>query len=107
MANARKQFPEITYCKDAYQVAEGTEAILVLTEWKEFATVDLERVRDLIERPLIIDGRNSLDCQAVVDQGFEYVGIGGVSGKPKSAMLNVNVDEKGFAVIDENMPLSG
>ena len=75
---ARKELPEITYCDDPYAAVTGTDAVLVLTEWPEFREVDFARVAELMERALIIDGRNALCRESVVDHGFEYVGVGGV-----------------------------
>jgi len=76
MENARAELPEVRMCKDAYEVARGAEAILVLTEWQEFREIDLVRVKSLMVRPLILDGRNLFSRGAVVSQGFEYVDIG-------------------------------
>jgi UDPglucose 6-dehydrogenase len=73
---ARKELPEVTYCQDAYRAAEGADAVVLLTEWAEFQQLDWARVRAMMARPLIIDGRNALSCEAA--NGFEYVGIGGV-----------------------------
>ena len=57
---ARKELPEVTYCEDAYRAAAGADAVILLTEWAEFRQLDLARVARLMERPLIIDGRNAL-----------------------------------------------
>jgi UDPglucose 6-dehydrogenase len=76
MANARKQFPEVTYCKNVYEAAQSAAAILVLTEWDEFRRVEWHRVRAVVDRPLIIDGRNVFSREEVLSQGFEYSGVG-------------------------------
>ena len=74
--NAKRQLPEVTYCSDPYEAARRTEAVLLLTEWGEFSAVDWERLRPLMDRPLIIDGRNMLSREKVEACGFHYVDIG-------------------------------
>jgi len=76
MGKAKGELPEIQYCDDPYEAAKGTEAILALTEWKEFREVDLDRVRSLMVRPLIIDGRNMFSEERVISHGFDYVSVG-------------------------------
>ena len=85
MEKAAKEIPDVTYCHDAYGAAEGTDAVLLLTEWEEFRKVDWNRLATLVERPLIIDGRNTLSRQEVVANGFHYIGIGGISAAPQVA----------------------
>jgi UDPglucose 6-dehydrogenase len=80
--NTRKELPSITYCEDAYEAAAGADAVVLLTEWAEFRELDLSRVATMMERPLIIDGRNALPPDNVAAHGFEYVGIGGVRRSP-------------------------
>ena len=85
MEKAVKEIPNVTYCQDAYEAAKGTDAVLLLTEWEEFRKVDWSRLATLVERPLIIDGRNTLPPQDVVSNGFHYIGIGGTSATPQVA----------------------
>jgi len=80
---ARTVLPDITYCDDAYQAAEGTDAVLLLTEWEEFRKIEWSRLATLVERALIIDGRNAIPREEVVASGFHYIGIGGVSATPQ------------------------
>ncbi len=82
---AKTVLPDITYCTDAYQAAEGADAIVLLTEWEEFRGLNWARLATMVERPLIIDGRNTLSGQEVAANGFEYIGIGGVSAAPQVA----------------------
>ena len=82
---ARAVLPEVTYCADAYEAAEGADAVVLLTEWEEFRKIDWSRLATLVERPLIIDGRNALNRQEVASHGFHYIGIGGVSAAPQVA----------------------
>jgi UDPglucose 6-dehydrogenase len=69
-------FPEIRCCREPYQVARDSDALLILTEWDEFRQFDWERVRDLMGRPLVIDGRNLLDPKKMIECGFEYYSFG-------------------------------
>jgi UDPglucose 6-dehydrogenase len=75
-ANARLQIQELICCSDLYEAAHGVEAILVLTEWEEFREADWTRLRAIVNRPLVIDGRNFLSRDDLTAQGFHYVDIG-------------------------------
>ncbi len=85
MEKARKELPEVTYCRDPYEAAKGAEAVVLLTEWEEFRKMDWKRLGSLVERTLIIDGRNTLPREEIVAHGFLYLGIGGVSGIPRQS----------------------
>jgi UDPglucose 6-dehydrogenase len=73
---ARPYLPEVEMCDDPYQMAEGCDALVVVTEWNEFKQLDLERIRDLMRRPVILDGRNIYDAHLMEELGFKYRGIG-------------------------------
>lgn len=66
----------VTYCRDMYDAVEGSEALLLLTEWKQFRLPDWQKVKDRMKRPLMIDGRNIFDAQEMTDMGFDYHCIG-------------------------------
>jgi UDPglucose 6-dehydrogenase len=80
MPNTQEVFPasmeRLTYCSSAYEVAHGAQALLLLTEWEEFRQLDLLRVRDSMEVPILVDGRNLFNPDTVRKAGFEYVSIG-------------------------------
>ncbi len=76
MEKARQQLPSLICCRDPYEAASGADALVVATEWKEFAGLDLTRVKSLMRRPLMLDGRNLFDRQAMKAMGFEYLGMG-------------------------------
>ena len=61
MEVAAPLMPEVEMCCDPYAMAEGCDALMVVTEWNEFKQLDLERVRDLMRQPVIFDGRNIYD----------------------------------------------
>jgi UDPglucose 6-dehydrogenase len=66
----------ITFARDAYDAARGADAVIIMTEWNEFRGLDLERLRGLMAKPLIVDARNVLDPVQTRALGFEYVGTG-------------------------------
>ncbi|MGB2601797.1 MAG: UDP-glucose/GDP-mannose dehydrogenase family protein [Candidatus Omnitrophota bacterium] len=77
MENAKKELGDkIEYCRDAYEAAEGADCIVLMTEWNEFKEIDLKRVKDIMNQPTILDGRNIYDPQRVKGMGFKYAGIG-------------------------------
>lgn len=75
--NAKPMLPKsVSYADNAYDVADGADAIIVMTEWKEFRGLKLEILRDRMKRPLIFDGRNMYAMDRMERLGFEYVSIG-------------------------------
>jgi len=75
-AKARAVLPDIIYCADPYLAAQGADAILIVTEWDEFRRLDWDRLRKIVECPLVFDGRNVLDAETVASHGFHYIGVG-------------------------------
>jgi hypothetical protein len=72
----KAQMNSIQYCDDPYAVAQGADALLVVTEWEEFKQLDFDRVKREMRRPVVVDGRNMLDPKAMRDKGFVYRGVG-------------------------------
>ena len=68
--------PGLEFAGRALEALEGADALVVVTEWKEFRSPDYERMRGLMRQPVIFDGRNILDPVAARAAGFEYTGIG-------------------------------
>ena len=66
----------IRLAKDAYDAARDADALLILTEWEEFATLDLKRLRVELKHPIVIDGRNLYDPELMAASGFSYYSIG-------------------------------
>jgi UDPglucose 6-dehydrogenase len=66
----------LQYATDEYAAAEGADALLILTDWPQFALLDLERLKGLLKFPIMIDGRNLYDYKGMRDKGFTYVSIG-------------------------------
>ncbi|MEK7476888.1 MAG: UDP-glucose/GDP-mannose dehydrogenase family protein [Candidatus Coatesbacteria bacterium] len=76
MPKARALLPGITFAKDPYDAVRDADALLILTEWNQFKEADLKRVKALLRRPVIVDGRNLCDLEAVRALGFTYRGVG-------------------------------
>ena len=75
--NARRLLPPtVTYCESPYEAAEGADALALVTEWNEFKFLNLERVRVLLRRPVVFDGRNVWEPERMRRLGFEYHSIG-------------------------------
>src|SRR5690606_570199 len=68
--------PAVEFADDMYQALDGADALLIATEWKVFRAPDLDRMRALLENPVIIDGRNLYAPADMRALGFEYQGIG-------------------------------
>ncbi|MDP2935649.1 MAG: UDP-glucose/GDP-mannose dehydrogenase family protein [Dehalococcoidia bacterium] len=73
---ARPLMRDVTMCSDPYQVAQGADALIIVTEWNEFKQLNLLKVKSLLNYPDLIDGRNIFEPQAMQDLGFVYYGIG-------------------------------
>lgn len=71
---------QITFANSALEAAEGAEALIIATEWPEFANIDLVALRDTMRTPLIFDGRNLIDPVSAAEYGFQYRGIGRGAG---------------------------
>jgi UDPglucose 6-dehydrogenase len=73
---AARLMPGVQMCEDAYQVAEGADALIVCTEWNEFKQLDLSRVKQLMKQTIIVDGRNIYEPGRLAELGFQYRGMG-------------------------------
>lgn len=76
MDGARTLLPDIAYCRDAYEAADGADAVALITEWNEFKALDLARIYRGLRRPVLVDGRNVYDPDEVRAIGFTYCGVG-------------------------------
>jgi UDPglucose 6-dehydrogenase len=74
--NARALLPDVVMCADPYELAEGCDALVVITPWNEFKQLYLERIRDLMNNPVIFDGRNIYDPDSLKSMGFIYRAMG-------------------------------
>jgi UDPglucose 6-dehydrogenase len=76
MRRAQELLPEVEYSADAYAVADGADALVLVTEWTEFRHLDLGRLKASMRRAVMIDGRNIYDPSVMRSLGFTYRGIG-------------------------------
>lgn len=76
MDNVAQSHPWINLCDDAYALAEGCDALVIVTEWNEFKQLDMGRVKDLLAQPILIDGRNIYDPVLMRELGYIYRAIG-------------------------------
>lgn len=78
MEACREQHPElkVRYCGSPREVAQDADALVVITEWKEFADLPLAELAGLMARPILVDGRNVFAPEAATAAGFDYTGIG-------------------------------
>ncbi len=76
MPGARALLPAVKMYPDPYQMAQGCDALVVVTDWNEFKQLDLERLRQLMRLPVLLDGRNIYQPQLMHQLGFIYRGIG-------------------------------
>ena len=76
MEQARPLMPEVTFHNDAYSALDGAEAVAIVTEWDAFRALDLDRVKNLMKSPIIIDLRNIYRPADVRKRGFTYLSVG-------------------------------
>lgn len=76
MAAARALLPAVTFAAGPYEAAQGAEALVLITEWNEFRSLDLERVRSVMKSPVLVDLRNVYRHDEVTRHGFAYSSVG-------------------------------
>ncbi|MFC1683394.1 UDP-glucose dehydrogenase family protein, partial [Candidatus Zixiibacteriota bacterium] len=80
ISNATEVLEQVEYCNDAYAVCDGSDALILMTEWNEFRELDMVRIRELLKKPVVVDTRNIYDPEEMNTLGFQYVGVG--RGRP-------------------------
>jgi UDPglucose 6-dehydrogenase len=95
MERAQEVLPpseKMRYAANAYEAAQDADAVLILTDWKEFAALDLVRLNQAVRFPIVIDGRNLYTPQIMAEHGFTYVSVGrpgsyqAQQGKPRTTL---------------------
>ena len=71
-----KDIEGITYCDSKYEAVKNADALVLVTEWKEFRSPDFAEIAKQLKNPVIIDGRNQYDSDLMKEHGFEYLQIG-------------------------------
>ena len=85
---------KLSYANSVYEAAKNADAVLILTDWKEFARIDLARLNQVVRFPIVIDGRNLYKPQEMLDQGFTYISVGrpasyqAQQGKPRKLVMS-------------------
>jgi UDPglucose 6-dehydrogenase len=76
MEQARPLLPDVTMCESAYDAIEGADVVVIVTEWDAFRALDLKRVKELANVPVLVDLRNIYNPDDMRSAGFEYVSVG-------------------------------
>jgi UDPglucose 6-dehydrogenase len=90
----------VTFASDPYDAAAGCDALLILTEWKEFANLELSNIRSLLKYPIVIDGRNLYKPEQMTNAGLVYYSIGRAVGVPQ--LMNSMVEQS-----DDDLAVAG
>jgi UDPglucose 6-dehydrogenase len=84
----------VVYAAGPYEAAAGADALLILTEWEEFAALDLDRLRKLVKYPIVIDGRNLYDPAIMSAHGFSYYSVGRPATLPEDVTAEIQPDKR-------------
>ena len=76
MTEAKKLLKGVTYCEDSYEAMTGADVLVLLTEWNEFRSLDLARMKQILNRPVVVDLRNVYNPSEMRAAGFDYRSIG-------------------------------
>jgi UDPglucose 6-dehydrogenase len=85
---------DLRFANSAYEAAAGADALLILTEWEEFANLDLERLHRELKYPIVIDGRNLYDPEVMAAKGFTYYSVGRAASHPDGIPAALRTDTK-------------
>jgi len=97
----------IDYADDPYDAASGCDALLILTEWDEFAALDLHRIRALLKHPIVIDGRNLYPPEQMRSAGLIYYSVGRAIGIPEQMVTIAHHLEPGAQPLVSALAYSG
>ncbi|MBC7186584.1 MAG: UDP-glucose/GDP-mannose dehydrogenase family protein [Calditrichaeota bacterium] len=76
MEEAKKILKEVRYCKETYEVPKDADALVFMTEWNQFRSLDLDRLKKLLRKPVVIDLRNIYEPDKMREKGFAYYAVG-------------------------------
>ena len=80
MEEAKKYFTKykdkIIWCKNSYDAAKNSDALVILTEWNQFRALDLKKLKNILKNKVIIDLRNIYNPEEIIESGFHYYSIG-------------------------------
>jgi UDPglucose 6-dehydrogenase len=83
MEQAKTVLADVVYCNSAYECAEGADALVIVTEWEQFRALDLDVLKRVMARPVVVDLRNIYRPEDMQRLGFTYVRVGGPSQQPE------------------------
>jgi UDPglucose 6-dehydrogenase len=83
MDEGLKLLPKMIPCADAYEVAKGSDALILITEWNQFRNLDLEQLKGALRQPLFIDLRNVYEADRMAAAGFRYISVGRPPREPQ------------------------
>ncbi|MCP9440916.1 MAG: UDP-glucose/GDP-mannose dehydrogenase family protein [Nitrospira sp.] len=76
LEEACRILPQLQPCRDAYHAAEGADALIIMTEWNLFRSLDFDRLKAVMRRPVLLDLRNVYDPEKVAAAGFTHISVG-------------------------------
>ena len=85
LEEACRILPTLQPCRDAYHAAEGADALIIMTEWNQFRSLDFERLKAVMSHPVLLDLRNIYDPERVAMAGFKHISVGRCTQDPKPA----------------------
>lgn len=85
-SEAASELPGLRPCRDAYEALAGAHCAVVLTEWDEFRELDLARVAEIMQYPIVVDGRNVFSPKDMARLGFTYVPVGRPPVRPRAEL---------------------
>jgi len=90
MERAAEFLTGLQFCDDAYEVATDVDALVIVTEWNEFRSLNLDRVKKLMKSPILVDLRNLYDPRRMREEGFQYTSVGRGEPVPRDVATGVN-----------------
>lgn len=85
LEEACRMHPGLQPCRDAYHAAEGADALIIMTEWNLFRSLDFDKLKAVMRRPVLLDLRNVYDPERVVAEGFTHISVGRRAHDPKNS----------------------
>lgn len=79
----------MSYARSPYDAAQGADALIILTDWAEFGALDLDRLHAALAYPIVVDGRNLYDPEAMGRHGFRYYSVGRPDAQPVARIVSV------------------
>jgi UDPglucose 6-dehydrogenase len=76
MEAAKVMMPEVEYMDGPYEACNGADCVVILTEWNEYRSLDIDKIKKMLKTPIFIDLRNVYDPQMIKGKGFKYAGVG-------------------------------